>query len=146
MAVGEAVREGCGRAHLVSADTPAEYRGSHIEQALLSLWVNADMIAIHVEGLVLFSCRIEAVSKSLFNLVQKSFRGPPVAKKQELKARTLAMFPKIVGVAKNLCDCPDNWEDLMVAHECVQTRCKMRVGREATANAQGESLRTLHRE
>ena len=82
---------------------------------------------------------IELKSDALLQFVQKAVGGPSVPQEQELQAGALAVFAQHVRVAEQFGDAPDHRQHLVPAHERVEARAQIRLGREPAGNAQGEA-------
>jgi hypothetical protein len=101
--------------------------------------MDADVIAIHVDGCGLFDRRIELVAETPIQFVEETVGRPAELREQVLQARALAIIAEHVLVAKHFGDDAHDRKRLFPAHECVEAQREMWIGGECTSHAKGKA-------
>jgi hypothetical protein len=91
--------------------------------------MNADVVAIHIVGRMLFGGGIETEPEALMQLVEKLLSCPSVTQEEELQASALAMLAENFGIAEKFGNALNNWHDLTLLNKCVEARTKIRFRR-----------------
>src|SRR5579872_280248 len=101
--------------------------------------MDSNVIAIDIVGRMLFDCRIELEADAILQFGLKALSGPSVTEEEKLEAGTLAMFAQNIGVAEEFGNSFDDRNNLIPSDKRIQSRAKIRLGRETAGNSQRES-------
>ncbi len=124
---------------MIGGDSSAQHHRSDVGKAGLLLRMNADVVAINIVRRMLFDRGIELESDALLQFVEKALRRPSVTQEKKLQTRPLAMFAQNVGVAEQFGNALDDGQNLIPANKRIQSRAKIRLGRESARDSQRET-------
>src|SRR6266481_4107916 len=139
MPIGVAVGEiRCG-AQLLRCYAPAQHIRANIGKAGLLLCVNANVIAVHVQGKLFRFGGIERKTEPILQRVQEGVRRPAVLQEKELQAGALTVLAEHFRFTKQGRHAAYNGDSLLPPHECVQANAEMRISGETASHTQRES-------
>src|SRR5580693_883150 len=125
--------------HLFRRDPAAQDSGPYIAEARLLLRMNANVIAVDVCRRILGFSRIESKPDPPFEFLLKVMRRPAVSQEKKFQPGPLAVLAQLVRVTEQLGNSPDHRQNLVPAHERIQRRTQVGLGRKPPAHAQGET-------
>ena len=106
--------------------------------------MNADVVAVHIVGRMLFDGGIESeIQSARCSSSEKTLGSPSMPQEKKLQPCALAMLAQNLGVTEQFGNSLDHRQNLIPPDKRVQPRSEIGFGREPAGNAQGKPISGL---